>query len=169
MPEPREHAESRGWIESVLRYVPGFRGYLEKEYRRESDELQRTWLADQLRRSKRGLDDYARVLAEAATIDQLPLIDRLRARLDKVIGRIAGAMQGYSGIFDLVRIDEQDLDRVYKHDVGMMGHVEKLGEAIEALPTSQETPAAVVPGLLKQIDEIERQWDQREDILKGLE
>ena len=51
MPEPRQHAQSRGWIESILRRIPGFKGYLEKEYRRDSDALQRTWLADRLQRA----------------------------------------------------------------------------------------------------------------------
>ena len=89
MPEPKQHAAKRNWLESLGRKIPGFRGYLEKEYRRESDELQRKWLADQLQRSKRGLNEYARSLAEAAQVDQLPQIERLRSKLDRLIGRTA--------------------------------------------------------------------------------
>jgi hypothetical protein len=133
MPEPKKHAENRGWIESVLRRIPGFRGYLEKEYRRESDDLQRDWLADRLQRSKRGLDAFARQLADAGQIDDLPQLDRLRAKLDRVIGRIRGAMQGYSGFFDLVQIDEAALDRIYEHDLALMEQVAKLADEIEKL------------------------------------
>ena len=53
MPEPRQHTENRGWIESIGRRIPGFKGYLEKEYRRDADALQRTWLAERLQRFKR--------------------------------------------------------------------------------------------------------------------
>ena len=74
MPEPREHTEQRNWIESILRHIPGFHGYLEKEYRREADELQREWLADRLQRSKRAVDNLARPLADAGQIDALPQI-----------------------------------------------------------------------------------------------
>ena len=42
-------------MESILRKIPGFRGYLEKEYRRESDHLARTWLADRVGQCKTGL------------------------------------------------------------------------------------------------------------------
>ena len=84
-------------------------------------------------RAGRGLDDFSRALADAALIDALPLCDRLRGRLDKIIGRIAGAMQGYSGVFDLVRIDEGVLDKVYAHDVSLIEQVEALGTAVEAL------------------------------------
>jgi predicted nucleic acid-binding Zn-ribbon protein len=169
MPEPKEHAKRRNWIETVLRYIPGFRGYLEKEYRRESDELQREWLADRLQRSKRAIDQLTRPLADAGQIDLLPQVDRMRGRLDKLIARIRGAMQGYSGFFDLVRIREPELDRVYEHDVKLMEQVDALGRAVERLPEEQEGLAARVTDVLDEIDELEAKWDVREDILKGLE
>ena len=39
------------FVETILRYIPGFRGYLEKEYRRDADALQRQWLTDRLKRA----------------------------------------------------------------------------------------------------------------------
>ena len=169
MPEPRDHTENRNWIETVLRYIPGFRGYLEKEYRRESDDLQREWLADRLGRSKRAIDDVSRPLADAGQIDLLPQVDRIRSRLDKMIGRIRGAMQGYSGFFDLVRVREDLLDRVYEHDVDLMTQVDALATAIEELPGKQDQIATLLPELLRQLDELDGRWDVREDMLKGLE
>ncbi len=169
MPEPREHTEDRGWIETILRYIPGFRGYLEKEYRRESDDLQRDWLADRLQRSKRAIDEVGRSLADAAQIDLLPQVDRLRGRLDKLIGRIRGAMHGYSGFFDLVQVGEDLLDRVYEHDVALMEQVEALATAIEELPKQSDELAAKLGDLLGQAAELDARWDVREDMLKGLE
>ncbi|MHC4177628.1 MAG: hypothetical protein ACYSWU_08980 [Planctomycetota bacterium] len=169
MPQPRDHAEDRGYIETILRYIPGFRGYLEKEYRRESDDLQRDWLADRLQRSKRAIDDLSRPLADAGQIDLLPQVDRVRGRLDKLIGRIRGAMQGYSGFFDLVQVDEELLDRVYQQDVALIEQLDALAEAVESLPDRQEKLSALLPDLLRQTDDLDRLWDVREDILKGLE
>ena len=168
MPEPLDHVRKRGTIESVLRRIPGFRGYLEKEYRREADDLQRDWLADRLQRSKRGLDDLTGTLANAGQIELLPQCDRLRGRLDKLIGRICGAMQGYSGFFDLVQVDEALLDRVYKHDVEIMDKVEELAEEVEKLPQVQ-LPAEAVAQLMQRVSELDDGWNQRVDMLKGLE
>lgn len=168
MPDPSRHAKDRNWIESILRNVPGFRGYLEKEYRRESDELQREWLADRLARSKRAIGDLTRPLADAGQIDVLPEIDRLRGRLDKLIGRIRGAMQGYSGFFDLVRIREAELERIYEYDMQLIADVDTLATAVEKLSGGPQEIAAGLPSLYEQIDALERKWDQREDILKGL-
>jgi len=167
--EPRDHAEHRGWIETILQFIPGFRGYLEKEYRRESDELQRRWLADRLGRSKRAIDNVSRSLAEAGRIDLLPPMERLRGRLDKLIGRIRGAVQGYSGFFDLVQVDEELLDRVYEHDVAVIKQVDALAEAVEGLSDRQDEIAALLADLLHRTDALDDQWDAREDMLKGLE
>ncbi|MEX0939075.1 MAG: hypothetical protein WDZ59_14525 [Pirellulales bacterium] len=169
MPEPKRHAQSRGTIETVLRHIPGFRGYLEKEYRRESDELQREWLADRLQRSKRGLDDFSRRLAESGQIDDLPQVEQLRSRLDRLISRIRGAMQGYSGFFDLVQIGEPQLDQVYEHDVAVMESVAQLADQVEALRDKSTAGDEVIRPLLDRVEHVEDAWDRREDILKGLD
>jgi len=169
MPEPREHTKRRNAIETVLRYIPGFRGYLEKEYRRESDELQREWLADRLQRSKRALDTFALALTDAGQFDALSQVERLRSRLDRLLARIKGAMQGYSGIFDLVRIDEQELDQVYEFDVQLMQHVEAIADQIESLrPAADGSASSALSAAIEKVESIEQSWDQREDILKGL-
>lgn len=170
MPEPMEHAEKRGYIESVLMFIPGFRGYLRKENRREADELQRNWLADRLDRGKRGLDDFSRDLAEAGQIDELGHVDRLRSKLDKVIARIRGAMQGYSGFFDLVDINEKTVDRIYQFDVSLMEKVAAVADRMEALRTAaKESIVTELSQIRSQVDLIDEAWDQREDLLNGIE
>ena len=66
MIDPKRHADNRGSIESMLRQIPGFRGYLEKDYRQESDHLVRRWMADRLQQSKRALDASMTALVEAS-------------------------------------------------------------------------------------------------------
>ncbi len=167
--DPSQHAEDRNPLETMLRTIPGFRGYLEKEYRRESDELQRRWLAERLERAKRSLDHLTRPLADAGQIEVLPQVDRLRGRLDKLIARIRGAMQGYSGFFDLVQVNEDLLDRVYDFDVNLMEQVELLAESVEKLPGEPSRITAALPNLHHQADAMEKAWDERENILAGLD
>jgi hypothetical protein len=169
MPDPKQHAENRGAIEEFLRRIPGFKGYLEKQYRRESDALQRQWLADHLVHTKQSLDGVTRALVDAGQVDVLPQFDRARGRLDKLIGRIRGAVRGYSGWCDLVKIDEAVLDRVYKHDLKLAEQVESLADLVETWP---KKPAEAVAGLaaaLEQIDALDEEWDGRDVILKGLD
>jgi len=78
-------------------------------------------------------------------------------------------MQGYSGFFDLVNVDEALLDRIYEHDVAMIQKVETLAEAVEQLPDKQDEVGTLLADLFRQTDEMDSQWDVREDMLKGLE
>jgi hypothetical protein len=169
MPEPLEHAKNRGWIESILRRIPGFKGYLEKEYRRDSDALQRNWLSERLQRSKRALDVYNRKLADAGKLDVLTQLDAFRSRLDRSLGRIRGAMQGYSGFFDLVQVDESRLDRVYEQDVKAMDAVETLATSIEKLEHAAADSPPSIDALNDQLGQVDQALDHRQDILKGLE
>jgi hypothetical protein len=163
--------KNRNALETLLKKIPGFQGYLEKENRRESDALQRKWLADRLSRSKRAIDEHTKTLADRGELDALPQYDQLRGRIDKLIGRIRGAMAGYSGVFDLVRVDEALLDRVYEHDVLMMERVELIASGIEKWTgtAAQSNPADVLKELTGELDELNRALDRREDLLKGLE
>ena len=169
MPEPREHAKNRGWIESILRRIPGFKGYLEKEYRRDSDALQRSWLADRLQRSKRSLDAFARTLVDAGKLDAVAQVDRFKGRMDRSIGRLRGAMAGYSGFFDLVQVDEARLERVYEYDVKMMDAVDALGDSIEKVEHATAEIAPPVQQWNDQLAAVEQAIDHRQDLLKGLE
>jgi len=169
MPEPARHTEHRGAIEEFLRRIPGFKGYLEKQYRRDSDALQRQWLADRLAHVKQALDEVTRALVDAGQVDVLPPFDRVRARLDKLIGRIRGAVRGYSGWFDLVQVDEALLDRIYKHDAKLAEQVDDLNGVVEPW---RKKPAEAVAGLavaLEKIDALDEEWNERDVILKGLD
>ena len=168
MPDPIQHADDRNALESILRNIPGFKGYLEKEYRRESDQLARRWLADRLQRSKSGLDSLGRSLVDAGQLDQLPLIDRIRVRLDGLISTIRGAVHGYSGMFDFVRVGEGLLDEVYDYEVSLMGEMDALAVKIEQSSQKSTVAEAHLRLLLDGIESLEKKWEHRVDLLKGL-
>ena len=168
MIDPKRHADSRGSVESVLRAIPGFRGYLEKDYRQESDHLVRRWMADRLQRSKRALDASMTALIEAGRIDQLTAWERVKSRVDAVILRFRGAVRGYSGFFDFVQVNVDLLDRVYEHDLALVQSVEKLAGAIEQTAGNPDVSGTVTSDWLRQIDEIDRRFSQRGEMLNGL-
>lgn len=167
MLEPKSHAERRNWLEELLRKVPGFRGYLEKSYRRESDALAREHLAGRLEAAKRALTEWTRRLADGGQTAALPECDRFRGRLDAAIGRIRGAMQGYSGMFDLVRVDEALLDRVYERDMLLVEQVDALVAAVEKA-AGEPLAAQTLPELMTLVAQLDKSIAERSDMLKGL-
>jgi hypothetical protein len=168
MINPSRHADDRNWLESLGRKIPGFKGYLEKEYRRDADYLARKALADRLQRAKPALDSYMRNMVDAGVLDGLPLCERVRSRVDTLINQMRGDVRLYSGIFDFVKVKEDLLDQVYEHDMSLMDDIEALAASIDALSGSAEPPSAAIPPILKQIDEADRLYAKRGDLLKGL-
>ena len=166
--DPERHADQRNFVESILRYIPGFRGYLEKEYRRESDYLARTWLADQLHATKRPLDQYFHGLLDAGQIDAMPLLDRIRTRIDGLIAKMRGDVRGYSGIFDFVRIRANELDQVYDHDMSLISDVNRFVKSVDNLAKQSTDAVDKASELLDQLDAIDTAYRVRGDILKGL-
>lgn len=165
---PDEHAENRNLIESILRKIPGFHGYLERGYRREADAMVRKSIAQRLQKSKPGLDEYAHSLMNAGHIDALPQIDRVRAALDRAISRVQGQVRGYSGFFDYVKVTESTLDAVYEHDLMMVEVADNLADSISQLAVKGDTPMAACTDLLRRITEFENHFDKRAEILAGM-
>jgi hypothetical protein len=168
MIDPKKHSENRGVIESFLRYIPGFRGYLEKDYRQESDFLARKWMADRLQKCKPPFDEYVVGLVDAGQIDALTNCDRLKTRLDGLILRLRGAVRGYSGFFDYVRVDLNLLDEVYEFDMALMQDVDSLAHSIEQLASKPDSSPAAVQELLGRVSELSQRFDRRGELLNGL-
>jgi hypothetical protein len=120
-----------------------------------------------LDRAKKAVDAFSRAQVDAGQIDLAPQCDRVRSRLDALSGRIGGAMQGYSGMFDLVQIDEEVLDRVYQCAADLTDRVERLADAAAQLPSAAK-PADALADLLTRAGEIDQSWNERNNILKGL-
>lgn len=168
MVDPSRHTDDRNWYERILLYIPGFHGYLEKQYRREADLLARTWMADRLENCKSGLDDTMRSLVDAGSLGELPKLDRIRTKLDHIIGRFRSAPAGYSGIFDYVKVREDLLDKIYELDARLMKEVDALGESIEGMPNHTESVGELVSNMIKQIEQVDREFDERGNLLAGI-
>jgi hypothetical protein len=163
----------RGGLADLVRRLPGFRGYLLREDRRESDRLQRGLLADTLAHARRRVDLWIRRAAEQARLEELPALERLRGRLVRLEDTIRGAVEGYGGLFAQAQIDERVLARVYEHDCLLDEWAERVAAGIPEPPGSSppEGPAAPLDlaNVERQLDSLERAWARRERILRGTE
>lgn len=151
---------------NLVRKLPGFAGYFDREERRASDTLLREHLAAELDRAKRSMDTTIRALADSGQIDSLAEFDRLRAKLDRVIGRIHSAQRGYSGVFDLRQVDAALLEDVYAHDQTLVDQVAALRTLVDGWSGG---PHAAVSGLAdagQKLDQLELACDERADLLK---
>ncbi len=167
MPNPADDGRPSGAAEELMRRIPGFHGYLERAYRRESDALLRMHLAERLQCARNGLDEIPAAIAESSQTDSPTQLASAQARLDAFIARPRGPMRGFSGVFDLVRIDDGTLDAIYGSDLLLSDKIEAAVKRVNVRGAATPTAAAVAE-MLALLDEAERACEKRDEILKGL-
>jgi hypothetical protein len=121
--------------EKIAAALPGFRGYKEKELRRESDKLIRNHLHLKLSKGKDNIRSISQKITDKRYLDVLPDIDRLTAKMDRVTEKVNHASYGYSGFFDVVKVKEENLDRMITFDNQLLDGVNALTVDIDAFKT----------------------------------
>lgn len=151
----------QGILERIANRIPGFKGYREKELRRDADRIEREYLARQLEDCRRSLDGWAADASRSGSLDAINDIETARKRLDKVVARIRFADRGYAGFFDAVKVDEDALGRLYAFDEALLAYVDAVREA-RAFTTD------AVRGMIERIDTLDAKLGEREDLLSGI-
>jgi hypothetical protein len=113
----------RGALERLISRVPGFRGYLGREERRQADKLLRDHGAARLEEVVRGLNE---AIAKAS-LDDIGELSELVTQVEKLRAELRFADRGYSGFFDDVKLDaDSALDAVYAQDERIVEQVEEI-------------------------------------------
>lgn len=129
-------SEARTGLEKLLGQIPGYRGYKEKEMRRESDKLLRQAVATRMEAQRRRMDELQRRLIGAGRLEYLDDLGVAITQLQTFIDRVRRATYGYSGLFDAVRIREEELDRLYDFDHQLLEYGDRLSAALDTLETA---------------------------------
>ncbi|MBS7653878.1 MAG: hypothetical protein QXU95_00630 [Candidatus Bathyarchaeia archaeon] len=162
-----------GLLEKIMSYIPGYRGYKEKELRRESDRLVRMEAVNKLKSAKR---IFRKKFANPLISQMLSEEDAYRfeaflARLDRVTQRVDRAVAGYAGIFDAVKVREDKLDMVIQHDLGLMERVESIKtdvEKVAGMEVGREEWKNAMDELISKVEELDGFIDRRSEVIRGL-
>ena len=79
-----------------------------------------------------------RTLVNQGKLDGLAELDRLSQKLFQSANQIRHASYGYAGIFDQVKIQENELDRIYDHDLSMLSEVEAIEASVKDPGAAQD-------------------------------
>jgi hypothetical protein len=125
--------ERMGAIERLLKGLPGINGYVDKELRRDADKQTRMLLAQQLELEKQDLLAVQRTLLNSGGLMWLDDVDQAVTKLQTLADRIKTASYGYAGLFDAVRIREEQLNALNKFDQAMGARTVDIRMAIDNL------------------------------------
>jgi hypothetical protein len=159
--------------ERIAAALPGFRGYKEKELRRESDKLVRNNLALKLSRDKSNIREIFQKITDRRYLDVLSDMDRLTAKIDRLTEKVNHASYGYSGFFDIVKIKEENLDRMIAFDNQLLDAVDALSTSIDSLKAQLGTGDFTslkqkVQDVTDKVESLEDTFDKREEVILGV-
>ena len=159
--------------ERIAAFIPGFRGYKEKEIRRESDRLIRNHLYLKLSADKNDLREIAQKLADRRYFDVMTDMDRLQAKMDRVVEKVNHASYGYSGFFDAVKVKEDSLDRMIEFDNKLLDSVEVLTAEIDGFKAdlaggNTSNLKTRVQSVTDKLEALEDTFDSRKEVILGV-
>jgi hypothetical protein len=159
--------------ERIAAALPGFRGYKEKELRRESDKLIRNNLTLKLSKDKDNVRGIAQRIADKRYLDVLPDIDRLNAKMDRITEKVNHASYGYAGFYDIVKIKEEHLDRMITFDNQLLDEVNALTASIDDLKAqllsgNYSNLKDKIQAITDKLEALEDTFDKRERVILGV-
>lgn len=155
--------DQKNWLERLADRIPGYNGYLDRDRRRDIDKMHREHMANRLRSLKQPLTDLARDLTSGRLME-VGTIDRVTKKLDQIENRIRYASYGYSGFFDTVKIQETQLDQIYRFDLDLVEKVDALERQVRAIKSrsaESEGLRAATGEIETALDEMNRKFDER--------
>lgn len=163
-------AGNRGAFEEILSAIPGFQGYLKQEHRREADRLHREHLAKLLDQAREKVREAVEEWTDENRFANLERGDKTQNQLQKIASTIKNADAGYSGFFDTVQIGDKELEMLYEIDRRMLGLVEDVRAACDALDAGAEDGDGKkqLKAIEKAVDVLEETFSKRKDTISGV-
>lgn len=154
----RLEEELRG-LEKLALSIPGFKGYKEKELRREADRILRQHVASTLEEARGLLQEAQIMVMQKGKIGLLDDMERAIMKLQNTIDRVRTASYGYSGFFDAVKVREEELDALYNFDLSLLEKAKAMVNAVKGLKETIEKGEELLPIINQIISEADTLMD----------
>jgi hypothetical protein len=154
-------------FEKLASKIPGFKGYIERQHRRDSDKLLRDTIFNRFRE----LEAHVSALqvdfitqGEIAYVDDL---EKAAIKLRTFADRVRTAPRGYSSLFDAVKINEEELAKLYAYDAALLDKADEVSRAIDHIQASMGTDGlmAAIRNLQTVSTQCIETYDRREEVV----
>lgn len=163
-----------GTLRNLLGKIPGLSGYMERGKRREADQLLRDTITGRLEQVRL---DYSSVYQTVGrdiflAMDYAEQMGRADNLMMGLVGKIKDAPVGYAGFFSAIKVDAEDLARLYAFDEQMLNHTDQIRAEVDVLSKAvndggdlKGSLAALTSALLE-ANEI---FNSRQEVLNGIQ
>ena len=133
-------------FQNLLSKIPGFKGYIDKTNRRSADKILRETVANRFEEQYKRISSVQRDLISAGGLEHITQLESSALKLRQFIDRVRRASYGYAGFFDAIKINEDELAKVYQYDLALFNMADEVGRAVDNVEASIDTdglPAAM--------------------------
>ncbi|MFO7633698.1 MAG: hypothetical protein R6W76_14235 [Caldilinea sp.] len=166
-----EFAKSQmGAVEKLIKGLPGISGYIDKDLRRDADKRVREAIAASLNQSKAALMSVQSALLKGGGLALMGDVNEAVVALQTLTDRIKTASYGYAGLFDPVRIKEDQLDALVRFDKALAKEVGAVNEKIAALAQAVNDRAdinAALDQLNQTVAELNTLFGKRSQVIEA--
>ena len=157
--------EGKDILGKIRNFLAGFVGYVDRDNRREADKLLRQTISSRYEEQWSRISELQRQLIGAGQIESIDDLEAAAIKLRTFVDRVRGASYGYSGFFDAVRINSNELEKIYAFDLALLENVQKITSAVDNVGASIGTdglPAAVrhLVGLSQDVIDVYNRRDE---------
>lgn len=150
--------------------IPGFSGYIERQNRRAADKLLRESIGDKYEALWGRVGNLQQDLASAGEISYLDDLEKAATKLRTFIDKVRTASYGYSGFFDAVKVNEDELKKIYLFDLALLERIDEVGGAIDNVEASIGTDGlpAAIRHLVTMTRDLVTTFDSRGEVITAL-
>ncbi|HYA69916.1 MAG TPA: zinc ribbon domain-containing protein [Thermoplasmata archaeon] len=165
--------QDRGPLKRLQLLIPGYRGYREGEDIRAADSFLRIQVADKIKNARTTIENSRSSLSNAAQFQALNDLAPVIADLLRFEGEVRFAEGGFTGFSPAVRINPQQLDRLYEYDYGFVQAADQLNQTTAQLPSiatgsNPAEVAALVTTVRGQVSQLEQAFKARIQVIEGI-
>jgi len=155
------YKSEKNWLEKVADVIPGLKSYRSHEHRRDTDKRLRDYLAVKVDNIRNRVDELKLDLTNAHKIDLLDEVDLAVRKLRKLADSLRHAAYGYTGVFDQVKMRDEELDQLYNYDLQLIDSVNLLSQQTDSFTAGGDTDEKSVKDYIEKIKNISSIVDER--------
>jgi len=158
------------FVKKLASYIPGFKGYIERQNRRAADKLLRESVADRYEELWTRTSNIQTDMVNEGMIALIDDMEQAAIQLRTFADKIRRATYGYAGFFDAVKINEPELAQLYQFDLAfydVAGQIDRALDNIEASMGDEEGLKAAIRNLISLTREAVKTYDRRYAMING--
>lgn len=160
-------SDDQDFFKKILSKIPGFKGYMESQARRDSDKLLRDTIYGRVKDLENHISTLQRDFIRYGELSYVGDLEASAIKLRTFADRVRTAPRGYSPLFAAVKISADDLAKIYEYDASLLTKTDEVEQAIGNIQSSVGTDG--LPAAIHNLETVAAQcieaFEQRDEVI----